>query len=149
MSEEDDFGGPLKARSDLVEMLKACPENTEAIITIVQNELHGIQDSDAVSRITNAIDGVASESGVSDSNKQNVLYWLTGTSLAAREMILVRTLEDLLGIPECRPATLAALSKISSKENVEMVMEWTKKKILTLNQAVYVLLFPESSAALK
>jgi hypothetical protein len=149
MSEEDDFGGPLKARSDLVEMLKSCPDNTEAIITIIQNELRDIRDSEAVSRITHAINSVASESGASDSNKENVLYWLTETSPAAREMILVRTIEDLLGIPECRPAALAALSKVSSPENVEMVMEWTKKKILTLNQAVFVLLFPESSAALK
>jgi hypothetical protein len=38
---------------------------------------------------------------------------------------------------------------VSSKENVDMVMEWVNRKILTLNQAVYVLLYPDSSSAFK
>jgi hypothetical protein len=64
-------------------------------------------------------------------------------------MILVQTIEELLGMPQCRPATLEALTRISSAENVDMVMEWVNRKILTLNQAVYVLLYPDSSTALQ
>jgi hypothetical protein len=42
-----------------------------------------------------------------------------------------------------------ALTRISSEDNVKMVMEWVDRKILTLNQAVYVLLYPDSSTALQ
>ncbi len=149
MSGNDDFNGPMKARSDLVDMLKASPENTAAIVTLIRSELQDIQDSDAVSRVSGTIDSVAAESGISSKVKDNVLYWLTKTSLDARQMIMVRTIEELLGIEECKPATLDALAQISSRDNVEMVMEWVNRSIMTLNQAVYVLLFPDSSDALK
>jgi hypothetical protein len=72
---------------------------------------------------------------------------LTETSPDARQLILVRTIEELLGIEESKKSTLDALAKVSSEENVDMVMEWVNKKIMTLNQAVYVLLFPDSSKA--
>lgn len=149
MSDEDGFNGPMKARSDLVDMLRSCPDNTAAIVTLIQSELKDIQDREVVSSISNALDTVASDSGTTVEVKNNVLYWLTETSLDARQMIMVRTIEELLGIKECKSATLEALSQISSEENVEMVMAWVEKKILTLNQAVYVLLFPESSEALR
>lgn len=149
MSGEDGFNGPMKARSDLVEMLRSCPDNTAAIVTLIQSELQDVQTRDIISKISRTIESVASDSGVSDTTKQNVLHWLTETSLDARQMIMVRTIEELLGIDECKPATLEALAEISSKENVDMVMAWVKKKILTLNQAVYVLLFPDSSEALQ
>ncbi len=149
MSNEDNLDGPLKARSDLIDMLRSCPDNTAAIVTLIQTELRDIQDGDVVLKIKDTLDSVASESGVSKEAKENVLYWLTQTSLDARQMILVRTIEELLKIDQCKPATLEALSQISSKENVDMVMEWVNRKILTLNQGVYVLLFPESSDALR
>lgn len=149
MSGKDESDGPMKARSDLVDMLKACPENTAAIVTLIQDELHELQDRDAISRISGTIDSVAADSGTSTEVKDNVLFWLTQTSLDARQMIMVRTIEELLETDECRPATLEALAQISSKDNVEMVMEWVNRSIMTLNQAVYVLLFPESSDALK
>ncbi|MFW9921200.1 MAG: hypothetical protein ACFFED_16475 [Candidatus Thorarchaeota archaeon] len=149
MGGEEGFNGPMKARSDLVDMLRSCPENTAAIVTLIQNELKELQDRDAVSKISGTLDTVASDSGASDEAKENILYWLTETSLDARQMIMVRTIEELLTIEECKPSALEALTQISSKANVEMVMEWVEKKILTLNQAVYVLLFPDSSEALK
>jgi len=149
MTGDKGFDGPMKARSDLVDMLRSCPDNTAAIVTLIQTELADIQDSETISKVTGALDSVASDSDVSEATKKNVLYWLTETSPDARQMIMVRTIEELLKIEECKPATLVALSEISSEENVKMVMEWVSKKILTLNQAVYVLLFPDSSEALK
>ncbi|MFW9848491.1 MAG: hypothetical protein ACFFF4_05080 [Candidatus Thorarchaeota archaeon] len=149
MSGNEEMDGPMKARSDLVDMLKTCPENTVAIVTLIKDELQELQDSETKSRVSGTIDSVAADSGVSDEVKDNVLYWLTQTSLDARQMIMVRTIEELLELEDCRPATLTALSQISSKENVEMVMEWVDRSIMTLNQAVYVLLFPESSDALR
>lgn len=139
----------MKARSDLVELLKSCPEKTEEIVTLIRSELEEIQDSDAVSRVSGAIDTFTADSDTPEDVKDNILYWLTQTSLDARQMIIVRTIEELLEIEDCKPAVLDALSQISSKENVKMVMEWVNKKVLTLNQAVYVLLFPDSSEALK
>ncbi len=139
----------MKARSDLVDMLKASPENTAAIVTLIKDELQELQDKEAVSRVSGTINSVAADSGTSAEVKDNVLYWLTQTSLDARQMIMVRTIEELLGIEECKLPTLNALAEISSKDNVDMVMEWVNRSIMTLNQAVYVLLFPESSDALK
>ncbi|MDF1540126.1 MAG: hypothetical protein P1Q69_14620, partial [Candidatus Thorarchaeota archaeon] len=112
-------------------------------------ELQDVQDSDAVSKVAGALDAVAADSGTSAEVKDNVLYWLTETSLDARQMIMVRTIEDLISIEECRPAILVALAQISSKDNVDMVMEWVNRSILTLNQAVFVLLFPDASDALR
>ncbi|MHA1907041.1 MAG: hypothetical protein ACW98Y_07090 [Candidatus Thorarchaeota archaeon] len=149
MSGKDELDGPMKARSDLVDMLKASPENTAAIVTLIKDELQELQDTDAVSRVSGTIDSVAADSGISSEVKDNVLYWLTQTSLDARQMIMVRTIEELLELEDTKPATLDALAEISSKENVEMVMEWVNRSIMTLNQAVYVLLFPDSSDALK
>ncbi|MHA3962320.1 MAG: hypothetical protein AM325_002165 [Candidatus Thorarchaeota archaeon SMTZ1-45] len=149
MSDGKDPSGPAKARSDLIDILSHDPENTEAIVTIIQNELTDLKDGKAVSEISNALKEAAAASNVADDARNNVLYWLTETTPDIRQMILVQTIEELLGMPQCKDATIAALTRISSEDNVKMVMEWVGRKILTLNQAVYVLLYPDSSAALK
>lgn len=145
---KDNEIGPMQARSDLIDILSRCPENTEAIVTLIQSELKDLQDNDAVNRISNTITEAASQSNVDPAARDNVLYWLTETTPDVRQMILVQTIEELLGMENCKEATIYALVKISSQENVDMVMEWVNRKILTLNQAVYVLLYPDSSAAL-
>jgi len=145
---KDDEIGPIQARSDLINILSQCPENTEAIVALIQSELKDLRDRDAVHDISNALTEAASQSKIDASTRDNVLYWLTETTPDVRQMILVQTIEELLKMENCREATTIALVKISSQENVDMVMEWVNRKILTLNQAVYVLLFPDSSAAL-
>ncbi|MGY5870862.1 MAG: hypothetical protein RTV72_01315 [Candidatus Thorarchaeota archaeon] len=147
MSKDNEIG-PMQARSDLIDILSQCPENTEALVILIQNELKDLQDSTVVSNISNTITEAASQTKVDAKTKDNVLYWLTQTTPDVRQMILVQTIEELLGMENCKEATTAALVKISSKENVDMVMQWVDRKILTLNQAVYVLLYPDSSAAL-
>lgn len=149
MSDDKDQSGPAQARSDLIDILSHDPENTEAIVTIIQNELTDLKDGTAVSEISNALKEAAAASNVGADARKNVLYWLTKTTPDVRQMILVQTIEELLGMPQCKDATIAALTQISSEDNVKMVMEWVNRKILTLNQAVYVLLYPDSSAALK
>jgi hypothetical protein len=144
---KDDELGPLRARSDLVDILCNDPENTEAIVTLIQIELKDLKDSEFLSELSDTIEEVAAQSKVDAETRKNVLYWLTQTTPDVRQMILVQTLEDLLVLEQCRDATLNALVKVSSKENVDMVMEWVNRKILTLNQAVYVLLYPDSSSA--
>ena len=146
MSDDKDPSGPAQARSDLIDILSHDPENTEAIVTIIQNELTDLKDAKAV---TNALNAAASSSKVAAEARDNVLYWLTETTPDVRQMILVQTIEELLGMPQCKDATVKALTQISSEDNVKMVMEWVDRKILTLNQAVYVLLYPDSSAALQ
>ena len=145
---KDNEIGPMQARSDLIDILSNCPENTEAIVNLIQNELKDLKDSKVVKEISNTITEAATQSKVNASARDNVLYWLTETTPDVRQMILVQTIEELLGMENCRAATTMALVKISSQENVDMVMEWVNRKILTLNQAVYVLLYPDSSAAL-
>lgn len=145
MNDDDDIG-PMKARSDLVDILRLNPKNTEAIVKLIQSELATVQDTEVISQVSEAIDEVAAGSDVSTDTKDNVLYWLTNTSSDVRQMIMVRTIEELLKIESCRAPTIEALTKISSKENVDMVMEWINRKILTLNQGIFVLLFPDSSA---
>jgi hypothetical protein len=145
---EDNRIGPLKARSDLVDLLSHDPENTDAIVTLIQAELKDLKDSDIMSELYETIDEVAEQSSADAETRKNVLYWLTETTPDVRQMIIVQTLEELLGKKECRESTLNALVKVSSKENVDMVMEWVKRKILTLNQAVYVLLYPDSSKSI-
>jgi hypothetical protein len=149
MTGNDELTGPLKARSDLVDILRMCPENTEGIITLILSELEDFHDSEVIAKVEGVIESAAAKAEIDPGTRDNVLYWLTETSPDARQMIMMRTIEDLLEIDQCRPAVTSALGKISSTENVKMVMEWVERKILTLNQAVYVLLFPDSSAALK
>lgn len=147
MSKDNEIG-PMQARSDLIDILSQHPENTEALVTLIQSELKDLKNSDAVSDISNTITEAASLTKVDPSIRDNVLYWLTETTPDIRQMILVQTIEELLNMKNCREATINALVKISSRENVDMVMEWVNRSILTLNQAVYVLLYPDSSAAL-
>jgi hypothetical protein len=145
---KDNELGPLRARSDLVDILSHDPKNTEAIVTLIQAELKDLKDSDIISKLSDTIDEVAEQSNADVETRKNVLYWLTQTNPDVRQMILVQTIEELLGMKQCRESTLNALVKVSSKENVDMVMEWVKRKILTLNQAVYVLLYPDSSRSI-
>lgn len=149
LSDDKDQSGPAKARSDLIDILSHDPENTEVIVTIIQNELTDLRNGKSVSEISNALKEAAASSNVGADARNNVLYWLTETAPDVRQMILVQTIEELLGIPHCKDTTLEALTLISSEDNVKMVMEWVDRKILTLNQAVYVLLYPDSSTALK
>lgn len=145
---KDDELGPLRARSDLIDILRHDPQNSEVIVTLIQAELKDLKDSDIISELSDTITEVAANSNTNAEARKNVLYWLTQTTPDVRQMILVQTLEELLGLEQCRDATLNALIKVSSKENVDMVMEWVNRKILTLNQAVYVLLYPDSSSAI-
>jgi hypothetical protein len=145
---KDNEIGPMQARSDLIDILSQCPENTEALVKLIHSELDELKDSDSLRDISSAITEAASKSNVDSSTRDNVLFWLTETAPDIRQMILVQTIEELLGMENCREATTNALVKVSSQENVNMVMEWVNRSILTLNQAVYVLLYPDSSAAL-
>lgn len=139
----------MQARSDLVDILSHDPANTEAIVKIISAELKDLKDSKNVSEITNALNEMASSSNVDKDARDNVLYWLTKTAPDVRQMILVQTIEELLKLPTSKEPTIEALTRISSEDNVKMVMEWVDRKILTLNQAVYVLLYPDASAALQ
>jgi hypothetical protein len=139
----------MKARADLVDILRSDPEISKDIVSIIESELKDIKDKDVLETISTTLKEAASHSGVESETRDNVLYWLTQTSPDVREMILVRTIEELLETESTREATLDALAKISSKENVDMVFEWVKSNVLTLNQAVFVLLYPDSSEALK
>jgi hypothetical protein len=147
LSKDDNFNGPLQARSDLVDILSHDPANTEAIVKIITAELKDMKDSETESEISTALSEASS--GVEKEAKDNVLYWLTKTSPDVRQMILVQTIEELLKLPASKESTIDALTRVSSADNVKMVMEWVDRKILTLNQAVYVLLYPDSTAALK
>lgn len=145
--DEDD--GPMKARADLVGIIRSDPDITQVIVTIIENELKDIKDKEVMKNISNTLSEAAAHSGVETAVRDNVLHWLTETSPDVRQMILVKTIEDLLRAKDTKDATLEALAKLSSKENVDMVFEWVNSNILTLNQAVYVLLYPDSSEALK
>ncbi|MHA2024648.1 MAG: hypothetical protein ACW98U_02010 [Candidatus Thorarchaeota archaeon] len=145
MSKDDDFKGPMQARSDLIDILSHDPANTEAIVKIITTELKDMKDSET--EISTALSEASSE--IDKKAKDNVLYWLTKTAPDVRQMILVQTIEELLKLPASKEPTIEALTRVSSADNVKMVMEWVDRKILTLNQAVYVLLYPDSSAALK
>jgi hypothetical protein len=137
----------MQARSDLIDILSHDPANTEAIVKIITAELKDLKEGDTEAEISNALSEVSS--GVNKKAKDNVLYWLTKTAPDVRQMILVQTIEELLNLPASKEPTIEALTRVSSADNVKMVMEWVDRKILTLNQAVYVLLYPDSSAALK
>jgi hypothetical protein len=145
---KDDGLDPMQARSDLVSILSADPEITRAIVTIIENELRDLKDNKVVSNISNALKESASRSNVDDARRDGVLYYLTETTPDVRQTILVQTIEELLKMSQSKDATLEALYQISSKENVDTVMQWTERQILTLNQAVFVLLYPDSSTTL-
>ena len=145
MSGENDEEGPLRARSDLINILSSDPKNTDALVTIIENELKDIKDGDVVHEISAAVASAADRAEISSKARDNLLFWLTETSPDARQMIMVQTIEHLLQNPECRKPTLSALAKVSSNENVKLVLDWHERGVLTLNQAVFVLLYPDSS----
>ena len=144
----DEEPGPLRARSDLVDMLLLDPENTEALVTIIENELKGMRDAESRAKVSNAVKSVADKADIESATKENILYWLTETTPDVRQLILVQTVEKLLSNETSRKATIEALSRVSSRSNVDMVMRWVDSNVMTLNQAVYVLLYPDSSTAL-
>ena len=144
----DEEPGPLRARSDLVDMLLLDPENTEALVTIIENELKGMRDAESRAKVSNAVTSVADKAKIESATKENILYWLTETTPDVRQLILVQTVEKLLSNEASRKATIDALSRVSSRSNVDMVMRWVDSNVMTLNQAVYVLLYPDSSTAL-
>lgn len=146
MSGENDEKGPLRARSDLIDILSSDPTNTEALVTIIESELKDIKDSDVVHEISAAVAGAADRAEIGSKARDNVLFWLTETSPDARQMIMVQTIEHLLQNEECRKPTLSALAKVSSDANVKLVLDWHERGVLTLNQAIFVLLYPDSSA---
>ena len=146
MTPEDDIGSPLQARSDLVDILAFDPDNARIIASIIELELLGMKDRDEVTKLSNAITEVADRASLDPDARDNLLFWLTKTSPDARQMILVKTVEKLLEIDECRPAALKALGRVSSEDNVQLVMDWVERGVLTMNQAIFVLLYPDNAA---
>ncbi|NWF96334.1 MAG: hypothetical protein HXY34_09335 [Candidatus Thorarchaeota archaeon] len=141
--------GPLKARADLVGLLKSSASNTEAIVAIIEQELRGIKDAKALATVSDAIAGIAGSAKVDEATRDSLLYWLTETSPDARQMIIVQTLEELLRDEDAKQVALDVLTRLTSEVNVKMVMEWVRRGVLTLNQAVYVLLYPGATKTLK
>jgi len=141
-------GSPTKARTDLVQMLRTSSANTDALVRLIENELKDLKRGDAAKKVRAALSQVAKKAKVDSETEDNLISWLTETSPDVRQMIMVQTIEELLKDEAIRVDIIKALSKISSEENVRMVMDWVKKGVLTLNQGVYVLLYPESSATL-
>jgi hypothetical protein len=139
----------MKARSALVDILKSDPENTDALVAIIENELKDIKDGGTRDQISEAVEDAAEKTKVDKRTMDELLYWLTETSPDARRMILVQTIEHLLKDDLTRDSALTALKRISSEENVGMVMAWVDRGILKLDQAVFVLLYPDASDALK
>jgi hypothetical protein len=109
LSGENDEKGPLRARSDLIDILSSDPKNTDALVTIIENELKDIKDSDVVHNISAAVASAADRAEIGSKARDNLLFWLTETSPDARQMIMVQTIEHLLQTPECRKPTISAL----------------------------------------
>jgi len=145
----DEDEGPMRARADLLDIIRRDPDITAVVVSIVESELKDIKNKDVVAQISNTLSEAATHSGIGADIQESVLHWLTESTPDVRQMIMVKTIEDLLETPDCRDATLKALAKLSSKENVDMVFQWVDSNILTLNQAVYVLIYPDSSEALR
>ena len=74
LSRDDRPDDLIQARSDLLDILGHDPENTGAIVTIIENELKDIKDKDVVVKITNALNEAASRANVGDETRDNVLY---------------------------------------------------------------------------
>jgi propanediol dehydratase large subunit len=130
-------------------MLRTSSANTDTLVRLIENELKDLKRGDAAKKVRAALSQVAKKAKVDSETEDNLISWLTETSPDVRQMIMVQTIEELLKDEAIRVDILKALSKISTEENVRMVMDWVKKGVLTLNQGVYVLLYPESSATLE
>ncbi|MHA1740962.1 MAG: hypothetical protein ACTSVD_02595, partial [Candidatus Thorarchaeota archaeon] len=76
----------------------------------------------------------------------NVLYWLTQSGPDARQAIIVQTLETMLNDESLRKVGLSVLTRVSSQENVDLMLRYVERGVLTLSQAIFVLLYPDSSS---
>ncbi|MHA1736645.1 MAG: hypothetical protein ACTSV8_09795, partial [Candidatus Thorarchaeota archaeon] len=92
MSGNDEATGMMKARTDLIDMIRASQEDIEALVEIIENELKNIREGDAAERISKAVSKVAEGSGADADSLYNVLYWLTQSGPDARQAIIVQTL---------------------------------------------------------
>ncbi len=135
----------VKVRSDLAEIIRGGVKETDAVVELIENELRGMQSPDRVTRISDILSKIADLSRVDADKRNNLLYWLTESSPDVRQVILVHTIEELVNDARVRDDILKVLAKISSKDTVNMVMDWVRRGILTLNQGIYVLLYPNAT----
>ncbi len=149
MSKNNEASEMIRARSDLIDMIRASREDIETLIQIIENELKDIREGDTAERISKAVSRVAEGSGADTDSVYNVLYWLTQSGPDARQAIIVQTLETMMNDEELRDVALAILRRLSSKENVDIVLKYVDKNVLTLSQAIYVLLYPDASGILQ
>lgn len=146
MSGNDEATGMMKARTDLIDMIRTSQEDIETLVEIIENELKNIREGDAAERISKAVSKVAEGSGADADSLYNVLYWLTQSGPDARQAIIVQTLETMLNDESLRKVGLSVLTRVSSQENVDLMLRYVERGVLTLSQAIFVLLYPDSSS---
>ena len=129
-------------------MIRAASTDVQTLVEIIEYELRGIKDGEASKFISETVSKAAETSGADADSVCNVLYWLTESGPNARQTILVQTLESLLNDPSMREIGLSVLSRISSPENVDIMLKYVDRGVLTLSQAIFVLLYPDSSSVL-
>ncbi len=146
MSGNDEAAKLAQARTDLVDMIRASPKSTQSLLEIIESELKGIKEGPAADNIADAVSKVAEASGADADSVCNVLYWLTESGPDARQTIIVQTLESLVKDESTRDIALSVLSRFSTRENIDIIMKYVSKGVLTLSQAIFVLLYPDSSS---
>ncbi|MCF2136732.1 MAG: hypothetical protein K9W43_05755 [Candidatus Thorarchaeota archaeon] len=145
MSGNDEAAKLARARTDLVDMIRASPDDIEPLLEIIEGELKGIKEGTTSDNISEAVSKVAEVSGADADSVCNVLYWLTESGPDARQTIIVHTIESLLKDSYTRHIALAVLTRVSSQDNIDIMMKYVDRGVLTLSQAIFVLLYPDSA----
>jgi len=148
MSKNDEASEMIRARTDLIDLIRSSREDLDTLIEIIENELKDIREGDTAERISRAVSRAAEGAGTDTDSLYNILYWLTQSGPDARQAIVVQTLETMMNDDELRDVALAILERLSSRENVDIVLRYVEKGVLTLGQAIFVLLYPDADQVL-
>ncbi len=135
---------PIDVEKILVDIVRKNPED-ELLYELLKYEL-GISNINGSNKekVLTTLKKNATKYDLTDKDVEKIFYWVTHPVRDIRQIILTKTIEELLKDDKFHDKIYEMLCELTGKEGVELIFKWVKDGIMTLEQAIFTIVYPLS-----
>lgn len=133
---------PKDVERILIDIIKK-NSNDELLIDLLKFELsRNDNNGKNKEKLLQELKDAATIHNISDEQIDKIFYWITHPVRDIRQIILTKTIEELLKDEKYYNNVFNILCQTAGKEGVELIFKWVKDGIMTLEQAIYTIVYP-------
>ncbi len=135
---------PIDVEKILVDIIRKNPED-HLLYDLLAYEL-GISNVNGSNKekVLEDLQNNANKYNLSDKQVEKIFYWITHPVRDIRQIIITKTIEELLKDERFHDSVYDILCSLAGKEGVELIFKWVKDGVMTLEQAVFTIVYPIS-----